>query len=437
LSRIVTGPLTRALVVESPHPDLDQALAAFGIQVERLDHSPDAAELAARLAEGRHQLLFKRSRVPVDAEVVQAATDLVAIQLCCIGDDSIDKMACAEAGVLVFNDPVSNGRSVVELVAGHLIALARGLYQTYEAGRNGVWEKSSVDRWEVQGKVLGVLGLGRIGRQVARTAEALGMEVLFYDNRQVAQEVGLEMGWELAESLEALFRGSDAVTVHLSASDAGGNSNQGILSADLLLQLGEDRSGNSPRIFINLARGSLMRPEDLLAAIESRAIRRAAVDVFPFEPAGRTEEWANPYAGEPRVATTPHIGAATQEAQPRIARRVAQTAGGYARTGAIRDCVFSPRTQISMAEEMPQHTLLLVLHSTARGTKKALDDAIYEAGASNLRSQHRDFAHWGLAVDVNLLDRSLTDDQLQRIVERTTEVTGESQAVRLVRQIPG
>ncbi len=435
MSRIVTGPLTRALVVESPHVDLDKALEAAGIQVERLDHSPGAAELAERLAQGRHQLLFKRSRVPVDAAVVRAAQDLVAIQLCCIGDDSIDKVACADAGILVFNDPVSNGRSVVELVAGHLIALARGLYQTYEAGRGGVWEKSAVDRWEVKGKMLGVLGLGRIGRQVARTAEALGMEVLFHDNRQVAQEVGLEMGWNLAETPEALFRGSDAVTVHVSAADANGNSNEGFLGRDLLAQLGADRPENSPRIFINLARGSLMRSEDLLSAIEAGAIRRAAVDVFPDEPMGRTDQWANPYAGEPRVATTPHIGAATQEAQPRIAKRVAQTAGGYACTGSIRDCVFSPRTLISMAEEMSQHTLLLVLHSTARGTKKALDDAIYEAGASNLRSQHRDFASWGLAVDANVLDRPLTEDQLQRIVERTAEVTGESEAVRLVRQI--
>ena len=261
------------------------------------------------------------------------------------------------------------------------------------------------------------------------------MEVLFHDNRQVAQEVGLEMGWNLAETPEALFRGSDAVTVHVSAADANGNSNEGFLGRDLLAQLGADRPENSPRIFINLARGSLMRSEDLLSAIEAGAIRRAAVDVFPDEPMGRTDQWANPYAGEPRVATTPHIGAATQEAQPRIAKRVAQTAGGYACTGSIRDCVFSPRTLISMAEEMSQHTLLLVLHSTARGTKKALDDAIYEAGASNLRSQHRDFASWGLAVDANVLDRPLTEDQLQRIVERTAEVTGESEAVRLVRQI--
>ncbi len=435
MSRIVTGPLTRALVVESPHLQLDKALEEAGIEVERLAHSPGAAELAERLAEGGHQLLFKRSRVPVDAAVVHAARDLVAIQLCCIGDDSIDKVACAEAGVLVFNDPVSNGRSVVELVAGHLIALARGLYQTYEASRGGVWEKSAVDRWEVKGKVLGVLGLGRIGRQVARTAEALGMEVLFHDNRQVAQEVGLEMGWELAETTEALFRGSDAVTVHVSAADANGLSNEDFLGRDLLEQLGADRPENSPRLFINLARGSLMRSEDLLGAVESGAVRRAAVDVFPDEPMGRTDQWANPYAGEPRVATTPHIGAATQEAQPRIARRVAHTAGGYARSGSIRDCVFSPRTQISMAEELDQHTLLLVLHSTARGTKKALDDAIYEAGASNLRSQHRDFAKWGLAVDANVLDRPLTEEQLQRIVERTAEVTGEQDAVRLVRQI--
>ena len=435
MSRIVTGPLRSGLIVEEPHSSLDSLLVDQGLEVERLSQTPTEEELARVLSEGGHQVLFKRSRVPVTRRVLEAADQLVAIQLCCIGDDSIDKQACAEAGVLVFNDPVSNGRSVVELVAGHLIALSRGLYETYDAGRSGQWNKTASGRWEIRGKTLGVLGMGRIGRQVARTAEALGMEILFFDNREVAQEVGQEMGWVLAEDPAALFRGSDAVTVHISAYDSSGNSNTGSIDASLLHSLGKDRPENSPRIFVNLARGTILEPSDLLSAVENGSIRRAAVDVFPVEPRNQTDSWANPYANEPRIATTPHIGAATQEAQPRIAKRVAQTVGAYSQFGSIRDCVFSPRTNISMKDELPGRNLLLVVHATARGTKKALDDAIYEAGASNLRSHHRDFPQWGIAVDVNLLDRPLTDPQMERIVALTAEVTGDPTAVRLIRQL--
>lgn len=438
MARIVTGALRRAVVVEDPHVDLDDLLQAGGFEVvRRLPAAPPEDELIAALVETRAQVLFKRSRVPVTRAVIEAATDLVAIQLCCIGDDSIDKQACADHGVLVFNDPVSNGRSVVELVLGHLIALSRRLYETYDDTRACVWEKNNRQRYEVRGKVLGVVGLGNIGRATARMAEQLGMRIVFHDNREVAQEIGQEMGWESMPTIEAAFRASDCVTLHMSAVDTTGASNKGRITREILLQLGADRPDNSPRLFLNLSRGFLHTAEDLLAAIDAGAIRRAAIDVYPTEPRKNGPGWANPYANEPRVATTPHIGAATQEAQPRIARRVSTTMLGYSDHGSIRDCVFSPRTKIHVADDhRGGRSVLLVVHATTRGTKKALDDAIYEAGADNLRSAHRDFTQWGVAVDISVLDRPLSSDGLARILERTAELTGDASAVRMVRQIP-
>jgi len=435
LPRILTGPLTRALVIENPHPSLDELLQADGIEVTRVSEVPDEDELIALLRGGRHQILFKRSRVPVTARVVQAADDLVAVQLCSIGHDSVDKEACARRGVLVFNDPVSNGRSVVELAIGHMIGLSRRLYETHIETRGGVWEKSASARYEVRGKVLGLLGLGKIGRSVARVAEALGLEIRFYDSREVAREVGTEMGWELVEELDSLFAGSDIVSVHTSAQDALGRSNAGLISESLLLKLGAERPENSPRLFINLARGNLHSAEALLAAVDTGRVRRAAVDVYPAEPRGNGPGWENPYAAEPRIMSTPHIGAATQEAQPRIARHVATTQRGFSSRGSIRDCVFSPQTRIAFGAQPRGGAVLTVVHSTERGTKKALDDAIYEAGASNLRSQHRDFPRFGIALDVNLLDRPLNGPQLRSIVDRTRELTGDALAVRLVRQL--
>jgi D-3-phosphoglycerate dehydrogenase / 2-oxoglutarate reductase len=433
MARITTGPFSRALVIEGPHPSLDNLLAEHGIEVTRLEHVVDDAALIDALHSTRAQILFKRSQVPVSRDIVEACPDLHLIQLCCIGDDSVDKQACAEHGVLVCNDPVSNGRSVVELAIAHLIALSRRLYETDAAAHLHRWEKSSAGRYEVHGKRLGIVGLGNIGRAVARAASALGMDVLFHDSRAVAVEVGQEMGFVNVPTLEALFRQCDMISVHTSATDAWGRDNVNLLDP-LLGQLGADRAPDAPRLFLNLARGNLHSAEALLDAVRSGAIRRAAVDVYPEEPGPGAADWLNPYAEEPRVVCTPHIGAATLEAQPQIARRVAATVEGLSRFGALRDCVFAPRAAISVREDVAGRAILTVVHSVSRGTKKAIDDAIFEAGASNLESSHRDFDA-GVAYDVSVLDRPLSDGELARMVERAAEISNDPNALRAVRQI--
>jgi len=433
VARILMQPFTRALIVESPHRSLDDQLRAFGVEPLRLDVVPDEQALIAALRDTHAELLFKRSRVAVTREVVEACPDLIGVQLCSIGFDSVDEQACADHGILVFNDPVSNGRSVVELALGHMIALSRRLYETDLATRSHRWEKSSSGRFEVLGKRLGIVGLGNIGRQVARIASELGMRVMFNDTRPVAHEVGVEMGWQGVQSLERLFRSVDIISVHTSARDAWGRDNAGLLDA-VLSQLGADRPANSPRVFLNLARGNLHSPDALLDAVRSGAIRRAAVDVYPEEPGPGQERWSNPYAEEARIVCTPHIGAATQEAQPRIARHVSGTMEGFSRYGSIRDCVYAPRAQMSVRDNARGHVILSVVHSTARGTKKAIDDAIYEAEASNLGSTHRDF-DIGIAYDLSVMDRPLSYEELERLAQRSQELAGDPSAVRVIRQI--
>lgn len=431
------GPLTRALVVESPHESLDRLLEAQGMTVFRKKgDAPEVPELISLLQETRAQVLFKRSRVPVTREVVEACPELLVVQLCCIGDDSVDKQACADHGVLVFNDPVSNGRSVVELVVAHLISLSRRLYETNNECREGVWNKTDKERYEVRGKTLGVLGLGNIGRATARVCEQLGMNIRFYDCRQVAREVGTEMGWFACDSVETLLRTSDCVTVHVSARDADGRSNAGLLSGGVLHQLGAERPANSPRIFLNLSRGFLHSADDLCSAIADGRIRRAAVDVYPAEPRGKGDAWVNPYHDCPQVAVTPHIGASTQEAQPRIAERVARTLGQFSKSGAVRDCVYNPRAVLGLGDEARgSGAVLIVAHSTARGTKLSIDDAIYKAGASNMSSAHRDFAELGLAIDVAAIDAPLSEAQLAALCDETARLTGHVDAIRSIRQV--
>ena len=428
------GPFRSGLVVEHPDTALDGILAADGMTLDRRTEVPDEEALIRWLQEGTHPVLFKRSRVPVTRRVVEACPSLLAVQLCCIGDDSVDKRACAEHGVMVFNDPVSNGRSVVELAIGHLVALSRRLYETYDHTRAGGFDKSQDERFEVQGRVLGILGLGNIGRATARAAEALGMRVAFHDTREVAREVGREMGWELCESIDALFRASDMVSVHVSAEDAvSGTRNEGLLTRQDFAQLAADRPQPSPRLFLNLARGFLYEPSDLLEAIRAGEVRRAAVDVYPEEPRG-SAPWVNPYATEPRVATTPHLGAATLDAQPRIARRVAHTLRGFGRTGALRDCVYRPRLELGLGDVPAGAHTLAVVHSTTRGTRKAIQDAIFEAGASAESTAHQDFDELGIAYDLTALDRPLTEAQLARMVELARALTGETTPIRSIRQ---
>jgi D-3-phosphoglycerate dehydrogenase len=433
MARIRMERLDRALVVESPHPSLDQFLEKAGLSITRVDRVPDENALIDALQQTGAQVLFKRSRVPVTAKVIEACPQLYAVQLCCIGTDSVDKDAAAAAGVMVFNDPISNGRSVVELAIGHLIGLCRRLSETDRATHAHRWDKSEHGRFEVLGKTLGVVGLGNIGRQVARAAEALGMNVKFFDTRPVAQEVGLEMGWAMTGSLSELFRTSDMVTVHTSAKDAWEHDNVGFLDA-VLTELGAERPEPCPRVFLNLARGNLHSSDALLDAVRSGAIRRAAVDVYPHEPGPGEPSWVNPYADEERISCTPHIGAATLEAQPRIARRVATTIERFAHFGEVRDCVFEPRATLSLGDVSQGRAVLAVAHSVRRGTKKAVDDAIFEAEASNLGSTHRDFPI-GVAYDLSLLDRPLGRDGLERLVERAVTLARDDQAIRSIRQI--
>ena len=433
MARISMEPFSRALVIESPHAKLDDYLAEAGILATRVQAVPDEASLIQALQESQAQILFKRSRVPVTRRVVENCPDLHLVQLCCIGDDSVDKLACAEHGVLVCNDPVSNGRSVVEMVVGHLITLSRRLFETDVEMHENRWQKTAVGRFEVLGKRLGIVGLGNIGRQVARAASGLGMEIGFYDTRLVAQEVGEEMGWEPSESLISLFRSSDLVSIHTSALDVRGADNAGFLD-EALGQLAADRPTISPRVFLNLARGNLHSSQALLDAVNAGSIRRAAVDVYPTEPTPGAAAWSNPYADEPRIVCTPHIGAATQEAQPRIARRVATTVARLSHFGALRDCVYAPKAKIQLGESVPGNAVLAVVHSVARGTKKAIDDAIFEAEVSNLGSTHRDF-EIGVAYDLSLIERPLKRDELARLVERAADLAGDPSAIRAIHQV--
>ena len=432
--RTWNGAFRKALIIENPDPVLDAQLLQMGIEPHRIADAPDEDELVRLLREGRHNLLFKRSKVLVTERVVEASPDLAAVMLCCIGDDSVDKQACADHGVLVMNDPVSNGRSVAEMVIGEMICLSRRIFESVDQMGRSQWSKDSRARYEVKGKRIGLLGLGKIGRQVAQLADAMGMEVCFRDTAEVPREVGLAMGWTAASSVEELFRMSDFVSVHVSPEDYHGRFNRNIVTYEHFRAFA-DKPGTSPRIFLNVARGVIVDPATLRRAVVDGLVTYAITDVFPEEPgAASTSAWVNPYEGEPRIYATPHIGAATAEAQPRIARYVARTTQLFNDYGMLRNCVFAPRAEIEFDASMAK-SMLAVVHVDKRGTKKAVDDAIFNSGASNIRSAHVDFPKLGVAYDLSALDQRLTPAECEALVGEAVSLTRDPTAIRWMRTI--
>ncbi len=432
--RYLNSKFKKALILEHPDPSLDDYLREQGIEPDRRE-TQDQDEVIEILKEGQHDLLYKRSRFIVNERVLQASENLAAIMLCCIGDDSVDKQACAREGVQVMNDPISNGWSVVEMVFGEMITMARRIYDSVDKSKQHQWTKDNRHRYELRGKSLSIIGLGNIGKQVAQVAESFHMDVNFYDSAEVPREVGQTLGWNACDSIGEAFRKGDFVTVHVSAEDHRGQSNESLLSyEEHFSQLGADRGENSPRIFLNASRGFLYPPEDLIRAVNEEKIHFAMVDVYPEEPGNKEDSWHNPYADNERIYNTPHIGAATQEAQPRIAKHVSTTTQLFDCYGTIRDTVFSPGHSVGVEAEDPD-VILTVSHSDVRGTKKAVDDCIFEAGLSNLQSSHRDFPRYGVAYDVNALDRPLDREQLADLVAQARDITGEEDAIRSIRII--
>ncbi|MEL6180882.1 MAG: NAD(P)-dependent oxidoreductase, partial [Myxococcota bacterium] len=267
--RVWKDQFSKALILERPHATLDGYLQSIGIEPDRRDEPPqNEDELIQWLQEGGHNLIFKRSRIPISRRVIESSPKLMGIQLCCIGDDSIDKVAAARNGVLVMNDPVSNGRSVVEMVLGELIVMSRRIFEAEQDMLQHRWTKSNKARYELLGKTLGVVGLGNIGKQVAQTAEAFGMKIVFYDNREVAQEVGEALGWTQLGSIKEVFAQAHAVTVHVSAEDYRGRTNENMITREMFMSMGSAHEVPGPKLFVNAARGFIYHPEDLIAAVQ-------------------------------------------------------------------------------------------------------------------------------------------------------------------------
>jgi D-3-phosphoglycerate dehydrogenase len=298
-------------------------IAEAGIELlrERFDVDVDSeGDLAERI--GDYDAIIVRSATQLTAEVLDRAGRLKVIGRAGVGVDNVDLDAASRHGIIVANAPESTIISAAEHTLGLLLALSRSIPQAHAALKEGRWERSRFAGLELAGKTLGLVGFGRIGRQVARLARGLSMRVLAYDP-YVGAERFTELAVERVESLPDLLAEADFVSLHLTLNE----DTHGLIGRD---ELAGARDGIR---IVNAARGELVDEEALVEALRSGKVAGAALDVFTEEP------YTGPLLELDNVVVTPHLGASTQEAQDRagiiVAEQVAAALEGRVVTNAV------------------------------------------------------------------------------------------------------
>ena len=276
-----------------------------------------------------------RSASKATAKIIAAATNLKVIGRAGIGTDNIDKDAASKAGIIVMNTPFGNMITTAEHASAMMFAVARQIPEASASTHAGKWEKSKFMGVELTGKTLGVIGAGNIGGIVCDRARALKMKVMAYDP-YLGEEKAEKMGVKKVE-LEELFANADFITLHVPYTEQTAN----ILSAENIAKLKK-----GVRI-INCARGGLVDEQALADALKSGHVAGAAFDVFAVEPATDS-----PLFNLPNVVVTPHLGAATTEAQENVALQVAEQMSDYLLTGAVTNALNMPSVTAEEAKVM-------------------------------------------------------------------------------------
>lgn len=285
--------------------------------VKKLSGALDEKQLAAEL-KGIH-LLGIRSKTQITGKVLSAADKLLAIGCYCIGVNQVDMKAATQRGVAVFNAPYANTRSVAELIIGYAIMLIRRIPEKNKAAHEGIWLKDAKGSYELRGKTLGLIGYGNIGSQVSVLAEALGMNVLYYD-----VETRLPHGnARQVRTLQEMLRLADVVSLHV----PGDTSTRNFINEQSLAKF---KKGS---VLINCARGEVVDLDALKKYLQSGHLGGAAIDVFPDEPEKNGASFRSVLQQIPNVILTPHIGGSTEEAQVNIGMDVTSKLLNYLEKG--------------------------------------------------------------------------------------------------------
>ncbi|GEP97475.1 phosphoglycerate dehydrogenase [Chitinophaga cymbidii] len=326
-------------------------------------------------------LLGIRSKSRITPAVLAAAKKLQAIGCFCIGTNQVDLKSATDQGVAVFNAPYSNTRSVAELVIGLSIMLIRRIPDKNNAAHKGIWMKESAGSYELRGKTLGIVGYGNIGSQVSVLAEAMGMNVIYYD---VETKLPLGNATQI-RTLKDLFGQADIISLHVPSNKSTTN----MITKQVL------KHAKEGAIFINYARGEVVDLDDLKDALEKGQLSGAAIDVFPVEPEKNGAAFSTPLQQLPNVILTPHIGGSTEEAQHNIGLDVSAKMLNYLEKGASFGSHTIPAISVPAVENTHR---ILHIHRNVPGVLSEINSALSSKNINILGQYLKTNDHIGYVV---------------------------------------
>lgn len=388
----------KILLLEGVHQSAVETLNAAGYtNIEYLKQSLPEEELIEKVADVH--FIGIRSRTQLTEAVFEAAPKLVAVGCFCIGTNQVDLEAATRRGIAVFNAPYSNTRSVAELVLAEAILLSRGIPEKNAAAHRGEWMKHAKNSYEVRGKKLGIVGYGSIGTQLSVLAEALGMEVYFFD---VVSKLPLGNAVQIP-ALEDLLAQCDIISLHVPETLATRN----MIRAEQLAQM---KQGS---ILINASRGTVVDIEALVETLRSGKLLGAAIDVFPVEPKSNDEEFVSPLREFDNVILTPHIGGSTVEAQQNIGIEVGEKLATYSDNGTSVSSVNFP--EVALPSHPGQHRLLHI-HENVPGVMSEINTVFSDNGINICGQYLRTNETIGyVVVDVNKEYSELALEKLKSV----------------------
>ena len=393
--------MQKVLLLENIHPLARALFLKDGFKVDSLKGALTEDELIAKLP--GYDILGIRSKTYLTRKVFEAAKSVATVGCFCVGTNQVDLKAARDHGVVVFNAPFSNTRSVAEMVLAEIVMLSRKLGTRNIEMHQGIWNKSSAQCFEVRGKTLGIVGYGNIGSQVSYLAEAFGMRVVFYD---IISKLPLGNAKPMS-TLEEVLETADFVTLHVPATDATRN----MIGKD---ELSKMKPG---ACLINASRGDVVVIPALEEAVRSKHLGGCALDVYPEEPENNQPGYPSPLQGVENVILTPHIGGATEEAQVNIGREVASTLIRFAQTGSTLRSVNFPQVDVPLDRG---NTRLTNVHQNVKGVLKDINRILSEYGANiQAQSLHTDQDLGYLIVDLN---QPITDDLIRSIEQLKTAI---------------
>ncbi len=353
------------LLLENIHPKAEAIFQEEGYNLEVIGRALTEDELIEKIK--NVSVIGIRSKTQITARVLENANKLMLIGAFCIGTNQIDLDTCLEKGIVVFNAPFSNTRSVVELAIGQMVMLMRNIPDVSQMMHQGKWKKSAKNSNEIRGKKLGIVGYGNIGAQLSVLAENLGLDVYYYD---IVERLALGNATKCS-SLEELFQTVDIITLHVD----GRPENENIIRTEHFEMMKDGV------IFMNLSRGFVVDIPALKAAIERGKVRGASIDVYPVEPKSNDDEFVSELRGLPNLILTPHIGGSTQEAQENIGEFVPGRIINYVNKGDTYGSVNFPNLQLP--EQKNAHRLIHV-HENVSGILAKMNQAFAKNNANIL-----------------------------------------------------